>query len=219
MNHITGSASQVWKSTIKAVIDSGISFEDHVNRICQEIIGLQIQITKFDDIEKPLLILSQFPKWIYPKPQEIKDMTLEGKLSQSYAYSYGERMFAYQSTKSQKHTIDQVNEFIIPLLQQDPNSRRAIISLWNPAKDTVLTKKTVPGLVLIDCKIRNGKLYITSVIRSCDVFMGLPANMYQLFVLAQYIVKKINVEIGTITIHATSAHIFKDQMDNIKTIL
>jgi thymidylate synthase len=219
MTTIKGSVNDVWKDTIKHIIHKGIEFEDHGNRICQEVLGLQIQIDQFDDIEKPILTLSQFPKWMYPRPQEIKDMILEGKLSQSYAYSYGERIFAYQNHKDQKKITDQVNDFIIPLLKKDPNSRRAIISLWNPVKDTILSKKTVPGLVLIDCKIRDEQLHISSVIRSCDVFMGLPANMYQLYVLSKYIARKTHVKLGSISIIATSAHIFKDQTNDIRTIL
>jgi thymidylate synthase len=231
MKDIQGSAVEVWKRALLHIMDQGEEFQDHGNRTCQETLRLDLELTSFDDIEKPIFTLSQFPQWMYPKPQEIQEMILEGKLSSSYAYSYGERIFAYKKTKqnvnnteqhnniTSKNSKDQINEFIIPLLQQDPNSRRAVISLWDPFKDTMLTKKTVPGLVLIDCKIRNGKLYIMSIIRSCDIFIGLPANMYQLFVLARYIAKKLDVDIGSISITATSAHIFIDQIPDIKTVL
>jgi thymidylate synthase len=60
---------------------------------------------------------------------------------------------------------------------------------------------------------------MTAVIRSCDLFFGWPANIYQLYVLQKYVSEKVNCEIGTLSTFLASAHIFEDQFENIKKIL
>ena len=104
-------------------------------------------------------------------------------------------------------------------MKNTPNSRRAVISLWDPVADSSLSNRENPGLMLIDFKMRREKLNLTAVIRSNDVFFGWPANFYQLFVLQDYVKKALNCDFGNITVFSTSAHIFDDQFKFIEKVL
>ena len=115
--------------------------------------------------------------------------------------------------------INQIDEFVVKLLKSDPNSRRAVLTIWDPIEDSKIYKKEIPSILSMQFNIRNGKLHMTEFIRSNDLFFGLPANTYQLLVLMEYVKKKIDVCTGPITIFSTSAHIFHDQFKDIKKVL
>jgi len=205
---------ECWKESLKHVFEKGKDFQDENNRTCREVFNLLIKIRNPEkDIKAPIKLLNNFKNWKYPPLEEIAKVILSNKLAPDYSYSYGPRMFNFQNK------IDQINEFVIPLLKENPNSRRATVSLWDPVKDSKLIKKDIPGLITVDFKLRNNKLNLTAIIRSNDLFFGWPANIYQLYVLQDHIRKKLNCEIGNLDTVSISAHIFKDQFEYIKKIL
>jgi thymidylate synthase len=210
------SALELWKSAIKYIKENGEDFTERSGRVCREVLRLEINLTGFSDILAPIETMSNSKKWIYPKLQEIEGIMLEGTLSRSYIYSYGERIFSYFDGLNK---IDQIGDYVIPLLQKDPLSRRAVVNLWNPAKDARIDRKVVPGMICLDFKIRNGKLHLSTVVRSNDVFIGWPANIYQLFILGKFISEKLKVELGSISTFSMSAHIFNENLPEIDQII
>jgi thymidylate synthase len=211
---VKDSTMDAWKEALKIALSKGKDFVDENNRTCREVFNLVLRIKEpAADITKPIKILNGFKNWRYPPLEEIGQIMLSNKLAPDYSYSYGPRIFNFQKK------IDQINDFVIPLLKENPNSRRATITLWDPVQDSNILKRDTPGLVMIDFKLRNNKLNMTSVIRSNDLFFGWPANIYQLFVLQDFVRKKLGCEIGSLDTFSISAHIFKDQFDYIKKIL
>lgn len=203
-----------WKEALKLVLKEGKDFKDENNRICREVFNLIIRVERPDvNIDYPIRILNRFREWKYPPLEEIASVMLSTKLALDYSYSYGPRMFNFQNK------INQVNDFIIPLLKQNPTSRRAILTLFDPVEDSNIMKRDIPGLISIDFKLRDNKLNMTSVIRSNDMFFGWPANVYQMYVLQDYVRKKLGCNFGFIDTFSTSAHTFRDQFEYIKKIL
>lgn len=210
MEIVKDSAKGLWKSALKYALESGIKIKDRYNRSCREVLNLNLVLTGFKDVEFPIEKVSSFGKWVYPRIGEIKAIMLESGVGSSYAYSYGERIFNYDG-------FNQMDSYVIPTLKKDLNSRRAVINLWNPSVDT--NKGQVPGLIFLDFKVREGKVNLFALIRSNDLFIGWPANVYQLYVLANYVSKKLGLEIGSISTMSTSAHIFLDNLDEIKEVI
>ncbi len=211
---ISGNIVDAWKCALKKVYEEGFDFVDDNGRICREIINLLIRVEDpSKDISKPIRILNDFGRWKYPSLDEIAQVMLSNKLAPDYAYSYGPRMFNFQ------RKIDQINDFIIPLLRENPNSRKAVVSLLDPVEDANILKSATPGLVMIDFKLREGRLNMTAIIRSNDLFFGWPANVYQLYVLQDFVRKKLDCKIGSLNILSISAHIFEDQFKYIKKVL
>lgn len=204
------SARDLWKKALQCIREKGDSFIDHDKRTCIELLNLTVVLTNMSDILSPIDIMSQSKKWIYPKSKEIENFVLDGYLSPSFSYSYGERLFLYPAEKP----INQIDSYIIPVLQNDPNSRRAIASIWAPRKDSFL-KRNVPGLIYLDFKLRDGKLHVSGAIRSCDCFIGFPVNIYEMYLLASYVASKLSCEVGNLTIRLESAHTFTDYADDI----
>jgi thymidylate synthase len=203
-----------WKEALNLVLMEGKEFRDENSRICREVFNLIIRVERPDlNIDQPIRTLNRFREWTYPSLEEIASVMLSTKLALDYSYSYGPRMFNFQSK------INQINDFIIPLLKQNPTSRRAIITLFDPVEDSNIMKRDIPSLISIDFKLRDNKLNMTSVIRSNDMFFGWPANVYQMYVLQDYVRKKLGCNVGFIDTFSTSAHIFRDQFEYIKQIL
>jgi len=205
-------AEKAWKKLLKYVLENGVEFIDRKNRLCKETLNIITVIENSDEITKPLEILSSFQKWVYPPLEEIKNSILGKKDTAGYYYHYGSRAFNYNG-------INQINDYVIPLLKKDSTNKRGIVVFYGPEKDTLPLKKETPGMVMMNFNIRNKKLHATAVIRSNDLFYGWPANIIHTYFLAEYIGKELNCPIGTITTISISAHIFEDQFEYIKKII
>lgn len=202
-----------WKLILRYIYENGSDFEDENKRLCREVINLSATIEEpQNDITKPIETLNSFGKWVYPSLEEIENIIISKK-SSPYKYSYGPRLFSFYEK------INQIDNFIIPLLKQTPSSRRAIAVIWNPIIDSKIYRRDIPGMVSLDFKLRKNRLNITSLIRSNDTFFGWPANIYQIYILQKYIAKKLNVKTGSLTTFSTSAHIFSNQFEYIEKII
>ncbi len=203
-----------WKSSLRYVFESGEDFTDENNRVCREILNLVIEIKNpGNDITKAVEILNNFKKLVYPSLDEIADLILSRRLSPTYSYSYGSRLFNFHNT------INQIDNFLIPLLKRNSFSRRGIVLVWNPIQDSNIYKRDVPGLVNLYFTLRKQRLNITITVRSNDLFFGWPANLYQVFVLQDYVAKKLGCKLGSLTTFSNSAHIFKDQFEDIQRVI
>lgn len=205
-------AEKVWKKILKEVMENGVEFIDRKGRLCKETLNIITTVETAEEITRPIEILSSFKKWFYPPLEELKNSILGKEDVPGYYYHYGSRAFNYNG-------IDQMNDYVIPLLKKEPTSKRAIIIFYGPEKDTLPLKKETPGMVMMNFNIRNKKLHVTSVIRSNDLFYGWPGNIVQTYFMAEYLSKELNVPIGTLNTISISAHIFEDQFEEIKKII
>ena len=202
-----------WKKSLKYLLDYGQDFKDKDNRICREVLDFTVAIENPEhDCEKPMDMIQEF-EWIYPSKEELSSIMLNKEESASYEYSYGPRIFNYVNVK------DQINDFIIPLLEKDSTTRRAIISLFNPVTDSNVLSKNIPSLLCIYFKIKNNSLHLTCFIRSNDFFIGWPGNIYQIFTLQKYVADKLNMKTGGLTTISCSGHIFQEHFEMIKKII
>ena len=110
-------------------------------------------------------------------------------------------------------------DYVIPLLKKTPTSKRAVVILLTPQKDILPLRREMPGLVMVNFNIRDGKLHTTLVLRSNDMFHGWPCNILQAYYLAEYVAKELNYPVGTLTTISVSAHIFGEQLQDILKVV
>jgi len=60
---------------------------------------------------------------------------------------------------------------------------------------------------------------VTVIIRSNNLFFGFPANIYQTYILQEYVAQRLNKELGKITLLLLSAHIFEDQFGDVEEMI
>ena len=104
----------------------------------------------------------------------------------------------------------------IHTLQKDPSSRQVYITAWSGQVDGLgNTAKNIPCPVGFTLSILNGQLHSTLLMRSSDVFVGLPYDVMGhamlLSVLAGWIDSELTL--GTMTVTFAHAHLYEDHWD------
>ena len=129
-----------------------------------------------------------------------------GKIIPDVTYTYGQRLRAAELKDGT--TVDQI-KFIIDLLREAPHKRNAIAFTWNYDKDALGGEP--PCINLVHALVQDGRLHLTSYIRSNDMYEAWPRNALALRRLQGEIVKEISkeVQIGTLNIISGSAHIYE----------
>ncbi len=112
--------------------------------------------------------------------------------------------------------VDQIKD-ILEQIKSNPDSRRMIVSAWNPTeiKDMLLP----PCHSLFQFYVVGGKLSLQLYQRSADVFLGVPFNISSYSILLQLFAHHLNLEVGEF-IHSTGdTHIYLNHLEQIKTQL
>ena len=212
MEIIAKNAEEAWKKALRYALENGKDFIDADNRTCREVLNVLVKVESMKGITDPIELINSLKRWVYPPIEELESFILSKKEIPGYYYNYGARAFNFDG-------INQIDNFVVPLLKKDKTSRRATAIFYNPLKDSHLFKKDTPAMIMVNLNIRQDKIHATSVIRSNDLFFGWPANLYQTFVLLDYVAKKIGCEIGSITTISVSAHIFEEQFEYINKLI
>jgi thymidylate synthase len=105
-------------------------------------------------------------------------------------------------------------------LQHNPDSRQVALQIWDPVEDLPQDSgqpraSDIPCNVFTLLKIRSGKLELTEVLRSNDVFRGLPYNLVQFTTLQEVLAGWIGVELGTYGQVVDSVHVYEDALADV----
>ena len=107
-------------------------------------------------------------------------------------------------------TIDQISE-VLSTLKRDPNSRRLIVSAWNPAD--------IPRMALAPCHclfqfyVAEGRLSCQLYQRSADVFLGVPFNIASYALLPMMMAQVADLEPGDFVHTFGDAHLYLNHME------
>lgn len=110
-------------------------------------------------------------------------------------------------------TIDQVKN-VIESIKKNPNSRRHIVSAWNPAE--VDDMALPPCHTLFQFYVADGKLSCQLYQRSADVFLGVPFNIASYALLTHLIAKECGLEVGDFVHTLGDAHLYSNHFDQVK---
>ncbi len=110
-------------------------------------------------------------------------------------------------------TIDQITG-LIDQIKSNPDSRRLIVTAWNPAD---VEKMALPPChCLFQFYVSNGKLSCQLYQRSADIFLGVPFNIASYALLTMMIAKITNLEIGDFVHTFGDAHLYSNHFDQAK---
>lgn len=124
---------------------------------------------------------------------------------------------AYGYLMMYQHGFNQI-EKVIELLKVDPDSRRAVINL-NVPNEKVIETKDEPCTIALQFMIRNGKLNCTTMMRSNDIWFGLPYDVAFFTELQKYIADRLEVGYGVYTHFVTSLHMYERDEEKIAQIV
>ncbi len=109
--------------------------------------------------------------------------------------------------------IDQISA-LVHGLKTNPNSRRHIVSAWNPAE--VEDMALPPCHCLFQFYVANGKLSCQLYQRSADVFLGVPFNIASYALLTLMVAKVCGLEPGEFVHTLGDAHLYLNHLDQAR---
>lgn len=104
-------------------------------------------------------------------------------------------------------------DIIIERLKQDPDTRQAVVTIWNPQFDLQPAKRDYPCTVLHQFRIRNNKLNMSVYMRSNDVWLGAAYDFFQFTRVQLAMASVLGVEPGTYAHHVGSLHIYEQHYE------
>ncbi|WP_316860742.1 thymidylate synthase [uncultured Cohaesibacter sp.] len=107
-------------------------------------------------------------------------------------------------------TIDQISQ-LIDQIKNNPDSRRLIVSAWNPAD--VDQMALPPCHCLFQFYVANGKLSCQLYQRSADVFLGVPFNIASYALLTMMIAQVCNLGLGDFVHSLGDAHLYSNHFE------
>ncbi|GAA5626920.1 thymidylate synthase [Brucella sp. NBRC 12953] len=111
------------------------------------------------------------------------------------------------------HHIDQIAN-LLKMLRENPNSRRLIVSAWNPA--LVDEMALPPCHCLFQFYVSDGKLSCQLYQRSADIFLGVPFNIASYALLTMMIAQVAGLEPGDFVHTLGDAHIYSNHFEQAR---
>lgn len=138
---------------------------------------------------------------------------------------YGKQWVAWE--KPNGETINQIQD-VIDTLKNNPNSRRMIVSAWNPADLPDESKSPQENvsqgrMALATCHaffqfyVAEGKLSCQLYQRSADTFLGVPFNIASYAFLVHMMAQQTALEVGDFVWTGGDVHLYNNTLEQAKT--
>jgi len=109
--------------------------------------------------------------------------------------------------------IDQIAT-VIASIKSKPDSRRHIVTAWNPAE--VEDMALPPCHCLFQFYVANGRLSCQLYQRSADVFLGVPFNIASYALLTHMIAQVTDLEVGDFVHSFGDVHIYSNHFEQVR---
>ncbi len=135
--------------------------------------------------------------WIFDYNAQLRQYADDGVLRGAY----GPRMRNWAGVVDQLHRV-------LEILTEDPDSRRALIQLYDPARDAA-GHKDVPCTLGFAFHLRAGRLHMSTTMRGQDVWIGMPYDLFFYTTLHELVAGWLGVELGDFHHYVGSLHIYE----------
>ena len=123
---------------------------------------------------------------------------------------YGVQWRSWPTPRAEQ--IDQISD-VIEQIKVNPDSRRLIVSAWNPAD--------IPRMALAPCHalfqfyVADGKLSCQLYQRSADMFLGVPFNIASYALLTHLVAQQTGLEVGDFIWTGGDTHIYDNHVEQV----
>ncbi|NIJ51970.1 thymidylate synthase [Dyadobacter arcticus] len=133
---------------------------------------------------------------------------------------YGKQWRSWEGANGK--SVDQLQE-ILKQLKNSPDSRRIIVSAWNPAELSEMRLQPCHALFQFyvappdaDMGETKGKLSCQLYQRSADVFLGVPFNIASYALLTMMIAQECDLDLGDFVWTGGDTHIYLNHLDQVE---
>ena len=135
-------------------------------------------------------------------------------------------VYGHQWRNWNSEEIDQITE-LIDTLKNNPNSRRMLVSAWNPSvlpdtsksfSENVANGKAAlpPCHAFFQFYVADGKLSCQLYQRSADIFLGVPFNIASYALFTMMIAQVCNLKVGDFIHTFGDAHIYNNHIEQLE---
>lgn len=169
-------------------------------------------------VDHDVRIWNEWPYEIYQKSPDYQGESLTEfaekiKNDAEFAEKYGDLGPVYGAQWRNFNGVDQI-DYLIQELKHNPDSRRMILSAWNPRE--IGSMALPPCHTLIQFYVSDGKLSLQLYQRSADIFLGLPFNIASYALFLMMVAQVTGFEVGDFVHTIGDAHIYLNHLDQIK---
>lgn len=189
-----------WRKIMREILTDG-----HSSRNTKECLGMQMSF----DMNYPVIscperklntnFMIAEAAWILSGSNDIafptKYMKVYGKYSDNdviMSGAYGPAIYR------QMH-------YVLDTLHADINSRQAVMTIWTERPQQ---SKDIPCTLSLQFIVRDSKLHCIANMRSSDVFLGLPYDIFVFSMISANVANNLGLELGYLTWQAGSAHVY-----------
>jgi len=98
-------------------------------------------------------------------------------------------------------------------LKNDPSTRQAVVTIWDPELDLQSNKRDYPCTILHQFRIRNNRLNMSVYMRSNDVWLGAAYDFFQFTRVQIAMASILGIEPGTYGHHVGSLHLYEQHYE------
>ena len=210
---------------LQHVLDHGILKEDRTGTGTHSVFGYQMRFDLQDGF--PLLTTKKLHLksiihellWFLKGDTNVKYLQANGvRIWNEWADENGDlgHIYGYQWRSWPDYNgghIDQIKE-AIHTIQNNPDSRRIIVSAWNVAD---LPQMNLPPChAFFQFYVANGKLSLQLYQRSADIFLGVPFNIASYALLLMMVAQVTGLEAGDFVHTLGDAHIYNNHIEQVR---
>lgn len=209
-----------WLALIERLMNEG-SYQKPRGIGTYELLGVQSII----DMNKPLLTVTERKLsyifalaeafWIISGDNSVEGISRFNK-NISYFSDNGYSFFGAYGPK----IIEQIN-YIIHILKKDKSSRQAVINIW---RENPSYTKDVPCTLSIQFLIRDDYLHCIDTMRSSDVWLGWPYDVFNFSMLSAFVALSLREEypilkLGKLYLNVGSQHLYEKNYEEAKKVI
>lgn len=156
---------------------------------------------------------SQNVRWLQENRVHIWDEWADpetGDLGPVYGVQW--RSWPAPTPEDPHHTIDQIAK-VLDLIRAHPDSRRMIVTAWNPAQ--IDSMALPPCHALFQFYVADGRLSCQLYQRSCDMFLGVPFNIASYALLTLMMAQQADLEPGEFVWTGGDCHIYDNHVEQV----
>lgn len=158
----------------------------------------------------------KYPKHSNVWKEKMEEFIEQIKTDDAFAKQYGELGPVYGKQWRNFESVDQLKN-VIEDIKTKPDSRRHIVSAWNPKEIPVMAKSGLPPChTLFQFYVADEKLSCQLYQRSADVFLGVPFNIASYALLTEMIAQVCGLQVGDFVHTFGDAHIYSNHFEQVK---
>ncbi|BCH25406.1 hypothetical protein MesoLjLb_51910 [Mesorhizobium sp. L-8-3] len=124
------------------------------------------------------------------------------------AGAYGPRIHAMRGSINQLENVTR-------LLKEKSTSKRAVIQLYDAA-DIAVHHEEIPCTTALQFLARDGRLHMSTTMRSNDAYKGLPHDVFCFTMLQEMMATRLDLDPGDYIHFATSMHVYDSSVEAMR---